>query len=184
MKETLSLAVKTRAGRGKGANRKLRATDMVPGVYYDDKGVNIPVMVEHMPLQKLYSKTASSHVFELKIDSEAGQETKPSLIWQLQFHPTKKDHPRGLLRRGPDQGIPRPHHRGSGGKASAWSRAALWKSTARHGSQLSAWPSRTRCRGHTRAGPNLHIKVADITLPEGARRLQDNSPSWACCCPG
>jgi len=89
MKETLSLAVKTRAGRGKGANRKLRATDMVPGVYYDATGVNIPVMVEHMPLRKLFSKTASSHVFELQIESETGQETKPSLIWQLQYHPTK-----------------------------------------------------------------------------------------------
>jgi len=89
MKETLSLAVKTRAGRGKGANRKLRATDMVPGVYYDATGVNIPVMVEHMPLRKLFSKTASSHVFELQIDSENGRETKPSLIWQLQYHPTK-----------------------------------------------------------------------------------------------
>lgn len=89
MKETLSLAVKTRAGRGKGANRKLRATEMVPGVYYDATGVNIPVMVEHLPLRKLFSKTASSHVFELHIDSENGRETKPSLIWQLQYHPTK-----------------------------------------------------------------------------------------------
>lgn len=89
MKETLSLAVKTRPGLGKGANRKLRATDMVPGVYYDATGVNVPVMVEHLPLRKLYAKTASSHVFELHIESEAGQEVKPSLIWQLQYHPTK-----------------------------------------------------------------------------------------------
>ena len=89
MKETLSLAVKTRAGRGKGANRKLRATEMVPGVYYDATGVNIPVMVEHMPLRKLFSKASSSHVFQLQIESESGQETKPSLIWQLQYHPTK-----------------------------------------------------------------------------------------------
>ena len=65
MKETLSLAVKTRAGRGKGACRKLRAEDLVPGVYYDAKGINIPVMVEHLPLQKLYSKTLSAHVFDL-----------------------------------------------------------------------------------------------------------------------
>lgn len=89
MKETLSLAVKTRPGLGKGANRQLRATDMVPGVYYDATGINVPVMVEHMPLKKLYAKTASSHVFELHIESESGQETKPALIWQLQYHPTK-----------------------------------------------------------------------------------------------
>lgn len=89
MKETQSLAVKTRAGIGKGANRKLRADDLVPGVYYDAKGVNIPVMVEHLPLQKLYSKTASSHVFDLKIESDTGTETKPALIWKLEHHPTK-----------------------------------------------------------------------------------------------
>lgn len=89
MKETQSLAVKTRAGLGKGANRKLRADDMVPGVYYDATGVNIPVMVEHLPLQKLYAKTASSHVFDLLIESEDGKETKPALVWKLEHHPTK-----------------------------------------------------------------------------------------------
>lgn len=89
MSQTQSLAVKTRAGLGKGACRKLRAQDMVPGVYYDTTGANIPVMVEHLPLQKLYSKTASAHVFDLRIDSDAGQETKPSLVWKVVHHPTK-----------------------------------------------------------------------------------------------
>ena len=89
MSQTQSLAVKTRAGLGKGACRKLRAQDLVPGVYYDTKGVNIPVMVEHLPLQKLYSKTASAHVFDLLIESDGGQETKPSLVWKVVHHPTK-----------------------------------------------------------------------------------------------
>jgi large subunit ribosomal protein L25 len=89
MKETLSLAVKPRSAFGKGANRKLRAKDMVPGIYYDDTGANIPVMVEHLPLQKLFSKTASSHVFNLKIATDAGEETKPSLMWKVEHHPTK-----------------------------------------------------------------------------------------------
>jgi large subunit ribosomal protein L25 len=85
MSQTQSLAVKTRAGLGKGACRKLRADDMVPGVYYDAKGVNVPVMVEHLPLQKLYSKIASSHVFDLQIEGE----TKPALVWKVEHHPTK-----------------------------------------------------------------------------------------------
>ena len=89
MSQTQSLAVKTRAGLGKGACRKLRAQDLVPGVYYDTKGTNIPVMVEHLPLQKLYSKTASAHVFDLLIESDGGQETKPSLVWKVVHHPTK-----------------------------------------------------------------------------------------------
>ena len=85
MSQTQSLAVKTRAGLGKGACRKLRTDDMVPGVYYDAKGVNVPVMVEHLPLQKLYSKIASSHVFDLQIEGE----TKPALVWKVEHHPTK-----------------------------------------------------------------------------------------------
>jgi large subunit ribosomal protein L25 len=89
MSQTQSLAVKTRAGLGKGACRKLRADDLVPGVYYDSKGANIPVMVEHLPLQKLYAKTSSSHVFDLLIEADGGQETKPALVWKVVHHPTK-----------------------------------------------------------------------------------------------
>ena len=89
MKEMQTLAVSTRTGLGKGANRKLRAEDMVPGVYYDAAGANIPVMVEHLPLEKLYAKTSSAHVFHLDIAGESGKETKPALVWKLQHHPTK-----------------------------------------------------------------------------------------------
>lgn len=89
MREMQSLAVTTRAGLGKGANRKLRAEDMVPGIYYDATGANIPVMVEHLPLQKLYAKTSSAHVFHLNIAGEAGQDVKPALVWKLEHHPTK-----------------------------------------------------------------------------------------------
>jgi large subunit ribosomal protein L25 len=84
-----TLAVTTRTGLGKGSNRKLRAKDMVPGIYYDAAGANIPVMVEHLPLQKLYAKTSSAHVFHLAIEGDAGQDTKPALVWKLQHHPTK-----------------------------------------------------------------------------------------------
>ncbi|WP_428566883.1 MAG: 50S ribosomal protein L25/general stress protein Ctc [Solidesulfovibrio sp. DCME] len=89
MKEMQSLAVTTRTGLGKGANRKLRAKDMVPGIYYDAAGTNIPVMVEHLPLQKLFAKTSSAHVFHLNIDGEASQGNKPALVWKLEYHPTK-----------------------------------------------------------------------------------------------
>ncbi len=89
MKEQLSLAVKTRSSSGKGANRKLRADDIVPGIYYDAKGTNIPVMVGELPLLKLVKSAGPSHVFDLIIEGEAGQETKPSLIWKLQRHPYK-----------------------------------------------------------------------------------------------
>lgn len=89
MKEQLSLTVKTRSAFGKGANRKLRAKELVPGIYYDAKGANIPVMVNEMPLLKLIKAAGSSHVFDLNIEGESGQEKKPSLIWKLQRHPYK-----------------------------------------------------------------------------------------------
>ena len=178
MKETLSLAVKTRAGRGKGANRKLRATDMVPGVYYDDKGVNIPVMVEHMPLQKLYSKTASSHVFELKIESEAGQETKPSLIWQLQFHPTKSkithvdfygvDLTKEIRVHIPVEVVGKAVGMVKGGALEVY----------RETLEVSCLPLAIPDKVVVDITPldlNQHIKVADITLPEGVKAVYEDN---------
>jgi large subunit ribosomal protein L25 len=89
MKEQLSLAVKPRAAKGKGACRRLRVESLVPGIFYDSKGTNIPVMVEELPLTKLREKTGSSHVFDLVIEGEDGTQTRPSLIWHTQRHPTK-----------------------------------------------------------------------------------------------
>jgi len=89
MKEQLSLTVQTRSARGKGPNRRLRSEKMVPGVYYDDKGLNIPVVVEDMPFRKVYQKTGTSRVFNLIIDTDGKTETHPSLIWVVQQHPFK-----------------------------------------------------------------------------------------------
>lgn len=89
MKEQLSLTVQTRAERGKGPNGRLRAQKMVPGVYYDDKGVNIPVMVADLPFRKVFQKVGSSRVFDLIIDRDGTTETHPSLIWVVDAHPFK-----------------------------------------------------------------------------------------------
>lgn len=89
MKEQLSLAVKPRDSKGKGACRRLRAENLVPGIFYDSKGTNIPVMVSELPLTKLREKTGSSHVFDLVIEGEEGTQTRPSLMWNVQRHPTK-----------------------------------------------------------------------------------------------
>ncbi len=89
MKEQLSLAVKPRSAKGKGACRRMRVESLVPGIFYDSKGTNIPVMVSELPLTKLREKTGSSHVFDLVIEAEDGPQTRPSLIWNVQRHPTK-----------------------------------------------------------------------------------------------
>lgn len=84
--ENLSLNVQKREGLGKGSCRKLRVKKLVPGVFYDAKGDNIPVAVEEMALSKLYHKTGSSTMFTLNIEGEE----RPSLIWKIQNHPLKK----------------------------------------------------------------------------------------------
>jgi len=89
MKEQLSLTVQTRAEKGKGPNRRLREEKMVPGIFYDDKGANIPVVVADLPFRKLYQKVGSSHVFDLVIEKDGKTETHPSLIWVVQAHPFK-----------------------------------------------------------------------------------------------
>jgi large subunit ribosomal protein L25 len=89
MKEQLSLTVQSRDARGKGPNRRLRGEQLVPGVFYDDKGLNIPVVVADLPFRKVYQKVGSSHVFDLIIEKDGRTETHPSLIWVVQNHPWK-----------------------------------------------------------------------------------------------
>jgi large subunit ribosomal protein L25 len=178
MKETLSLAVKTRAGFGKGANRKLRATDMVPGVYYDAKGVNIPVMVEHMPLRKLYSKTASSHVFDLLIESESGQETKPALIWKLQHHPTKSkithvdfygvDLTKEITVHIPVEVVGKAIGIVKGGALE------IYRDSIEVNCLPLAIPDKVVI-DTTPLDINQHVKIADITLPEGVKAVYDDN---------
>jgi large subunit ribosomal protein L25 len=178
MKETLSLAVQTRQGLGKGANRKLRATDMVPGVYYDATGVNVPVMVEHMPLQKLYSKTASSHVFDLLIESDAGKETKPALIWQLQHHPTKSkithvdfygvDLTKEITVHIPVEVVGKALGIVKGGALE------IYRETLEVNCLPMAIPDKVVI-DITPLDINQHIKIADITLPEGVKAVYEDN---------
>jgi len=89
MKEQVSLTVRTRDAKGKGPNRRMRAEKLVPGIYYDDKGLNIPVVVEDLPFRKVLKKVGSSRVFDLVIDADGQTQTHPSLIWVVQNHPWK-----------------------------------------------------------------------------------------------
>lgn len=89
MKEQLSLNVQARAEKGKGPNRRLREQKMVPGIYYDDKGQNIPVVVADLPFRKVLQKAGKSHVFDLNIEMDGKVVTHPSLIWVVQNHPWK-----------------------------------------------------------------------------------------------
>ncbi|NDV19409.1 50S ribosomal protein L25 [Pseudodesulfovibrio sp. JC047] len=89
MAELLKLNIQERSERGKGPNRRLRATGMVPGIYYDSEGVNIPVKVEMVPLQKAYASLGNAQVFELVLEKDGKTETKPSLLWRVRNEPVK-----------------------------------------------------------------------------------------------
>ncbi len=85
-----TLSVQTRDGFGKGPNRRLRATNMVPGVFYSNGGQSVAVQVAALPLEKMYAAMGRTTVFDLEIE-DAGKKSKhPVMIWDVQFHPYKK----------------------------------------------------------------------------------------------
>lgn len=85
-----TLKVVKRKNRGKAATGRLRAQNLVPGVFYTPGGENILVKAEALPLEKMYEAVGHTEVFNLEIESDKGKETHPVMIWQVQRHPYKK----------------------------------------------------------------------------------------------
>jgi large subunit ribosomal protein L25 len=89
MAELLKLNVEERTKLGKGHNRRLRVEGMVPGIYYDAQGANIPVKVEMNPLLKAYGKLGNAQVFDLVLERNGKTETMPALLWRVRNEPVK-----------------------------------------------------------------------------------------------
>ena len=90
MAELKTLSVKKRTGFGKGANRRLRAEALVPGVYYTADGQNIPVQMPELPLVKMYEQVGRTNVFQLELEDENGAKTMhPVFVWDAQYSPVK-----------------------------------------------------------------------------------------------
>lgn len=89
MSDMQELTVVARTLTGKKGARAVRAEGLVPGIYYDAKGEKIPVTAKELPLQRLYNKVGSAHVFTLKIDTNGTVVEKPSFVWDVQHHPVK-----------------------------------------------------------------------------------------------
>ncbi|MHC1701514.1 MAG: 50S ribosomal protein L25 [Humidesulfovibrio sp.] len=89
MAELMTLSVRPRAEKGKGTCRRMLAKDLVPGIYYNQQGQNIPVVVDMLPLAKLHRKLGKSRVFHLQMDLDGKAESLPSLIWDMQYDPMK-----------------------------------------------------------------------------------------------
>jgi large subunit ribosomal protein L25 len=89
MAELMTLAVRTRAEKGKCPCRRIRTETLVPGIYYNKQGQNIAVQVEMLPLTKLYSKLGSSRVFNLEVEQDGKPSSLPVLIKSVQYDPIK-----------------------------------------------------------------------------------------------
>jgi large subunit ribosomal protein L25 len=89
MAEMKTLSVRKRSALGKGANRRLRAESLVPGVYYTAGGVNVPVQAPALPLGKIYEQVGRTNVFNLEIDDNGVKTLHPVFVWDAQYHPVK-----------------------------------------------------------------------------------------------
>jgi large subunit ribosomal protein L25 len=85
-----TLQVQKRSGLGKGANRRLRADTLVPGVFYNGQGENIAVQVPSLPMEKLLAAVGRNTVFTIEIDDGGKKEQYPALVWDVQYHPYKR----------------------------------------------------------------------------------------------
>ena len=85
-----TLHVQKHDGLGKGANRRLRADALVPGVFYNGKGQNVAVQVPSLPMEKLLAAVGRNTVFHIEIDDNGKTEKYPALIWDVQYHPYKR----------------------------------------------------------------------------------------------
>lgn len=88
MSDLKVLNVQKRAGLGKGANRRTRQEELVPGVFYTAKGENVSVQMSARALTKIFSQVGRTTVFNLEIEGEG---THPVLIWQTQRDPVKSN---------------------------------------------------------------------------------------------
>lgn len=80
------LVAETRNAKGKGASRRLRHADKVPGIIYGGEKPAVPVTLEHNSLLKhLEHEAFYSHILTVKLD---GKEEK-AVLRDLQRHPHK-----------------------------------------------------------------------------------------------
>lgn len=90
MSEVMSLQLKRREERGKGPCSRLRASGLVPGVFYNSKGENISFTVDNLALGKAFEKVRYSKMLELEIDMDGKVEKRNALFKSLVSHPVKR----------------------------------------------------------------------------------------------
>lgn len=85
MSEALTLKATKREETGKGANRRLRLTKQIPGVFYN-KEENIALALDSIAVEKVFQQAGTSQLVHLQID---GEEARPVIIREFRRHPFK-----------------------------------------------------------------------------------------------
>jgi len=89
MSDKLKISAQVREKTGKNANRQLRASGMTPAVFYTPGGDSTPLKVSEAALNKLYNNAGRTTVFDLEIDNKGQKSSHPSLVWDVEYYPTK-----------------------------------------------------------------------------------------------
>ena len=87
MSDKYVLGVSSRKEMGKGFNRRCHQRGEVPGVFYNTKGVNVPVVLSSRELQKLCEQVGNTQVFTLEIDDNGQKSSHETMLWKLERHP-------------------------------------------------------------------------------------------------
>ncbi len=90
-----TLEATTRSGHGKGASRRLRATDKVPAVVYGKKGAGtLSIAVTPKDLTKaLLGSLRRNQLIELKVKDDAGKAVSSHFVItrEVQAHPVRRN---------------------------------------------------------------------------------------------
>ncbi len=86
MSNEFEISAQSREDAGKGASRRLRRTDQVPGIVYGGKSKPQMISLVHNELmQHLEQEAFYSHILDLKVDGKSEQ----VILKDLQRHPAK-----------------------------------------------------------------------------------------------
>lgn len=86
MKKTFTITAKARSALGKGASRRLRRADLVPGIVYGAGIEPEMITIEHNPLLRLL---ANESFYTQILDLDIGNKKEHVILRDLQRHPFK-----------------------------------------------------------------------------------------------
>jgi large subunit ribosomal protein L25 len=86
MKKTFTITAKARSDMGKGASRRLRRADLIPGIVYGAGIEPEMITIEHSPLLRLLTNES---FYTQILDLNIGSKTQHVILRDLQRHPFK-----------------------------------------------------------------------------------------------